>query len=126
MHVYLVTSKARAERIAIEGFRDNDYGALGRGVIVHLGPACVPDAGLALIAVHVRDDALRPFIDGEVACVPARILNAGDAELIDAAAGTNEPATTRNGRSTTRFVRDLSSSHMPNWPLNPVSPRRRN
>jgi hypothetical protein len=83
VHIYCLTTIARAERIAVDGFRDTDCGTLGRGVMAHLSPVIVKADGLAVIVVLVGDDALAPYIAGDAACIPARVLNAGYAELID-------------------------------------------
>jgi hypothetical protein len=82
MHVYVVTTTANAERIAEEGFQDADCGTRGHGVNVHLTPVIVSADGLVVIVVLVADAPLAPFIEGETACVPARLLNDGYAELI--------------------------------------------
>jgi len=82
MHVYFITTSEHAERIAVEGFRDSDYGERGRGVMVQVTPVCVKSEGLTVIVVLVGDEPLEPYIDGDVACVPARLLNTGYAELL--------------------------------------------
>jgi hypothetical protein len=83
MHVYCVTTSAQAERIATEGFEDADHGTRCRGVLVHVAPVCVTAPGLAVIDILVGDEHVAPYVDGAVACVPARLLNAGCVEVIN-------------------------------------------
>jgi hypothetical protein len=83
VRVYCVTTIEQAERIAIEGFHDVHHGVRSCGVIVHLQPPCVNVRGLTVIDILIGDESLEPYLDGDIACVPARILNAGYAELID-------------------------------------------
>ena len=83
MRVYCVTTTARAERIAIEGFQDANHANRSRGVMVHLAPVCVTTPGLAVIHILLGDQSVEPYRDGDVAYVPARLLNAGCAEIID-------------------------------------------
>jgi hypothetical protein len=82
MRVYYVTTISHAERIAIDGFKDANHGTRCRGVMVHLTPVCVSAPGLAIIHILICDEPMKPYIDGDVACVPARLLNAGYAEAI--------------------------------------------
>jgi hypothetical protein len=38
---------------------------------------------LAIVVVLLDEAKLKPYIDGDVACVPAQLLNAGYAELVN-------------------------------------------
>ena len=83
VYVYFVTTRQYAELIARDGFRDDYYGAHDRGVMVQRSAACPSNENLAIIVVLLDDDELEPYVHGEIACVPARLLNAGYAALID-------------------------------------------
>ena len=83
--VYLVMTFDEAERVAYEGFSDRCYGAL-QGVVTTTtvpGFSCV-GADTAVIAVLVDPDAFERYALSETeACIPAEILNAGYAELVE-------------------------------------------
>ena len=83
MYVYFVTTHQYAELISQDGFRDDYYGSGGTGVMVQLSPSCPRNENLAIIVVLVDKHDLEPYVDGDVACVPARLLSAGYAELVD-------------------------------------------
>jgi hypothetical protein len=83
VYVYCVTTIDNADRIAHHGFRDDYYGVHGHGVLVHLAPPVVTNDSAAIVVVLLDDVDLEPYIDGEVAYVPACVLNAGYAELVD-------------------------------------------
>jgi hypothetical protein len=83
VRVYCVTTAANAQRIALDGFQDTNHGTRCRGILVHVKPVCVTAPGLAVIHILVGDRELDPYINGDVACVPAHLLNAGCAEILD-------------------------------------------
>jgi hypothetical protein len=83
VYVYCVTTVEKADLIAHHGFRDDYYGIYGHGVMVHLAPPLVTNDNAAIVVVLLDDVDLEPYIDGELAYVPACVLNAGYAELVD-------------------------------------------
>ena len=83
VYVYCVTAVEQADLIAHHGFRDDDLGIHGHGVMVHLVPPIVRREGAAIVVVLLDGLDLEPYIDGEHAYVPACVLNAGYAELVD-------------------------------------------
>jgi hypothetical protein len=95
--VYLVMTFDDAERVAHEGFADRCYGAL-RGVMTTTTPpglSCV-SADTAVIAVLLDPDAFEPYAFSETeACIPAEILNAGYAELVEPVSSVTDRARIR-------------------------------
>jgi hypothetical protein len=83
VYVYCVTTIEKADLIARHGFRDDYFGVYGRGVMVHLAPPVVRRKDAAIVVVLLDNVDLAPHIDGELAYVPACVLNAGYAELVD-------------------------------------------
>ncbi len=83
MYVYFVTTPQYAELISQDGFRDDYYGTGRTGVMVQLSPSCPRNENLAIVVVLLDDGVIEPYVDGDVACVPARLLKAGYAELVD-------------------------------------------
>jgi hypothetical protein len=83
VYVYCVTTIEQANLIAQHGFRNDDLGILGHGVLVHLVPPVVRAEDAAIVVVLLDDLDLEPYIDGEHAYIPAGVLNAGYAELVD-------------------------------------------
>ena len=83
MYVYFVTTRQYAELIAQDGFRDDCYGTHGSGVMVQLSASCPRNENLAIVVVLLDADVLEPYVNDDLACVPARLLNAGYAELVD-------------------------------------------
>ena len=83
MYVYFVTTRQYAELIARDGFRDDYYGTHDHGVMVQLSASCPRNENLAIVVVRLDDDELEPYIHGDIACVPARLFNAGYAELVE-------------------------------------------
>ena len=83
--VYLVMTFDDAERVAHDGFADRCYGSL-RGVMTSTTPpgsSCV-NADTAVLAVLLDAGASEPYaFSGTEACIPADILNAGYAELVE-------------------------------------------
>jgi len=80
-YVYCVTTIEQANLIAQHGFRNDDL--LGRGVMVHLVPPVVRTEDAAIVVVLLDDLDLEAYIDGEHACIPACVLNAGYSELVN-------------------------------------------
>lgn len=83
VRVYCVTTLEDAERIAVDGFQDTDYGARGWGVMVHLAPTRVTTDSLAVVVILIDDQLLEPYMSGRSVCVPAALLNSGYAELVE-------------------------------------------
>jgi hypothetical protein len=83
VYVYFVSTREYAELIAQDGFRDDHFDTRGSGVMVQLSASCQRNENLAIVVVLLDADDLEPYVDGDVACVPARLLTAGYAELVD-------------------------------------------
>jgi hypothetical protein len=100
--VYLVMTFDDADRVAHDGFADRCYGSL-RGVMASttpLGMSCV-NADTAVLAVLLDAGAFEPYAFSETeACIPAEILNAGYAELVEHESATGSH--TAQGRPSER------------------------